>query len=176
MVFGAAVSKGIAEKTLKLIGKQFQGKKVTSIYVTHPHLNQIAGLSVFAKHGIEILADDYTVSGIKAYPGFSDAIAKFRFRTVTHGESIAGATFYVLENMHSKRQSFVHFKGEGIIFQSNFMHIPYDNTIAKVVPNYTKAFIDFIRSEKLNFSRIVGNYRNNNISVDVVNKTYEAHL
>ncbi|MBE1298530.1 MAG: hypothetical protein GJ680_01290 [Alteromonadaceae bacterium] len=176
MVFGAAVSKGIAEKTLKLIGKQFPGKKVTSIYVTHPHLNQIAGLDVFAENGVEILADEYTISGIKASSGFSETIAKFRFRTITHGESIAGATFYVLENMHSKRQSFVHFKDEDIIFQSNLMHIPYDNTIAKVVPNYTKTFIDFIRSEKLNFNRIVGNYRNNNISVGVVNKTYEARL
>lgn len=121
MVFGASVSKGIAEKTLKLFGKQFPGKKVTSIYVTHPHLNQIAGLDVFAKQGLEILADEYTISGIKAYSGFSDTIATFRFRTITHGESIAGATFYVLENMHSKRQSFVHFKDEDIIFQSNFM-------------------------------------------------------
>lgn len=176
MVFGAAVSKGIAEKTLKLIAAQFPEKKVTSIHITHPHLNQIAGLDVFAEAGIEILADEYTISGIKAYSGFADTIAKFRFRKITHGESIAGATFYVLENMHSKRQSFVHFKDEDIIFQSNFMHIPFDNTIAKVVPNYTKIFIDFVRRERLNFSRIVGNYRNNNISVDVVNKTYEAHL
>lgn len=176
MVFGAAVSKGIAEKTLKLIGEQFPGKKVTSIHVTHPHINQVAGLNVFAEQGIEILADEYTVSGIKAYPGFADDISNFKFRIIAQGEVIAGATFYVLENMHSKRQSFVHFKDNDIIFQSNFMHIPFDNTIAKVVPSYTKTFIDFIRSEKLNFRRIVGNYRNNNISEEVVNKTYDAHL
>lgn len=176
MVFGAAVSKGIAEKTLKLIGEQFPRKKVTSIYVTHPHVSQIAGLKVFAEQGIEILADEYTISGIKAYPEFADDISKFRFKAIAHGEVITGATFYVLENMHSKRQSFVHFKDKDIIFQSNFMHIPFDNTIAKVVPSYTKTFIDFIRSEKLNFSRIVGNYRNNNISVEVVNQTYDAHL
>lgn len=176
MVFGAAVNKGIAEKTLQLLDKQFPHKKVTAIYVTHPHVNQIAGLDVFAQRGIDILADEYTISGIKAYPGFAGSISKFKFRPITQGETIAGATFYVLENMHAKRQSFVHFKDSGIIFQSNFMHIPFDNTIAQVVPNYTKTFIDFIRSKKLNFSRIVGNNRNNNISVEVVNKTYDAHL
>lgn len=176
MIFGAAVSLEVAEKTLKLIEEQFPQKKVESIYVTHPHINQVGGLKVFAARGIEILADEYTISGIKAYPGFADDISKFKFRTIAHGEIIAGVTFYVLENMHSKRQGFVHFKDKDIIFQSHFMHTPSDNTITEIVPSYTKTFIDFIRSEKLNFSRIVGNYRNNNISVDVVNKTYDAHL
>lgn len=176
MVLGAAVSKTVAEKTLKLIQEQFPRKTITSVYVTHPHVNQIAGLNVFAKQGIDILADEYTIRGIKAYPGFAKEMATFKFRTITPGQSIDGATFYILENMHAKRQSFAHFQDSAIIYQSNFMHIPFDNTIAKIVPSYTKIFIDFIRSKKLNFSRIVGNYRNNDISVDVVNRTYDAHL
>ncbi len=77
--------------------------------------------------------------------------------------------------MHSKRQGFVYFKDSGIIFQSHFLHIPFDNTIAKVTPNYTRTFIDFVRSKPLKFNRIVANYKNNNISVEVVSKIYDAN-
>jgi len=76
--------------------------------------------------------------------------------------------------MHSKRQSFVYFKDSGIIFQAHFLHIAFDNTIAKVIPNYTRTFIDFVRNKQLKFKRIVGNYQNNNISLEVMNKTYDA--
>ena len=89
---------------------------------------------------------------------------------------IDGARFYVLENTHSKRQSFVHFKDSGIIYQEDFLEVAFDNTIAKVIPNYTKTFIDFVRSKKLEFSRIVGHHYNNNISVEVMNKTYDANM
>lgn len=176
VVFGAAGNTKVAEKTIKLIRGLFPKKKITSVYVTHPHGHQIAGLKVYADQGIEILADEYSVAGINAYPHFSDDISKFRFKTVEHEEIIDGAHFYVLENMHSKRQSFVFFKDSGIIFQAHFLHIAQDNTIPKVVPNYTRAFIDFVRSKQLKFDRIVGNYRNNNISVEVMNKAYDANM
>ena len=78
--------------------------------------------------------------------------------------------------MHTKRQGFVNFKDSGIVFQADFLHIPLDNTIAKVVPNYTRTFIEFVRNKQLKFNRIVGNYRNNNISIEVMNKTYENSL
>ena len=45
---------------------------------------------------------------------FADDIARFKFRTIEHEQIIDGAHFYVLENMHSKRQSFVYFKDSGI--------------------------------------------------------------
>jgi hypothetical protein len=77
--------------------------------------------------------------------------------------------------MHAKRQSFVHFEDSDIIFQSHFLYIAFDNTIAKVIPNFTKTFIDFVRSKQLKFNRIVSNRSNNNISVEVLDKTYEAH-
>ena len=80
--------------------------------------------------------------------------------------------FYVPESLHAKRQSFVHFKDGGILFQADFLQIALDNTIPKVIPTYTRTFVDFIRAEKLNISRIVGNYRNNNISVEAMNKAY----
>ncbi len=174
MVFGASGYNALAEKTIKLINDQFPKKKITSIYVTHPHGADITGLKVYADKGIEILADDYTIAAIKAYPDFADDITQFKFRTIEHEQTIDGANFYVLENLHSKRQGFVYFKDSGIIFQADFLHIAFDNTIAKVIPNYTRTFIDFIRSKQLKFNRIVGNYQNNNISVEVMNKTYDA--
>lgn len=143
---------------------------------THPHGDQIEGLKVFVDQGIEILADEYSISAIKAYPSFADDITRFKFRTIEHEQIIDGAHFYVLENMHSKRQSFVYLKDSGIIFQSDFLDIPYDNTIAKVIPSYTKTFIDFVRSKQFKVNRIVAFNRNNNISVEVMNKTYDAMM
>ncbi|KGJ91725.1 hypothetical protein [Colwellia psychrerythraea] len=174
MLFGGSGYPALAEKTIKLINEQFPTKRITSVYVTHPHGYAIDGLNVYADKGIEILADEYSIAAIKAYAGFADDIAKFKFRTIEHEKIIDGANFYVLENMHSKRQSFVHFQDSGIIFQSDFLHIAFDNTIAKVIPNYTRTFIDFIRSKQLKINRIVGNYQNNNISVEVMNKTYDS--
>lgn len=175
-IFGASAYGSLAEKTIKLIQQQFPNKHISSIYVTHPHGHQIAGLKIYADLGIEILADDYTIEGIKAYASFASDIHKFKFKTLKHEQMIDEAQFFVLDNLHSKQQSFVHFKDSGVIFQAHFLHVPLDNTIAKVIPNYTRTFIDFIREKQLNFHRIVGNYRNNNISVEVVNKTYDAPM
>jgi len=174
MVFGASGYPDLAEETIKLIGEQFPSKKITSVYVTHPHSQQIGGLQTFAKRGIVIHADEYSIAAIKAYPSFADDINTFKFQTIEHEQVMDGAHFYVLENMHSKRQSFVYFKDSGIIFQAHFLHIAFDNTIAKVIPNYTRTFIDFIRSKQLKVNRIVATKNNNNISVEVMNETYDA--
>jgi hypothetical protein len=176
IVFGASGSIGLAKKTIELINNQFPKKTITSVYVTHPHGHQIAGLKVFVDLGVEILADEYSIAAIKAYPSFADDIIRFKFRTIEHQKIIGDEHFYVLENMHSKRQGFVYFKESGIIFQAHFLHLPLDNTIPKVVPSYTRTFIDYVRHKQLKINRIVGNYRNNNISVDVMNKVYDAHL
>jgi len=174
MVFGASGYPELAEETIKLIGEQFPSKKITSVYVTHPHSQQIGGLETFAKLGIVIHADEYSIAAIKAYPRFADDINIFKFQTIKHEQVMDGAHFYVLENMHSKRQSFVYFKDSGIIFQAHFLHIAFDNTIAKVIPNYTRTFIDFVRKKQLKVNRIVATKNNNNISIEVMNKTYDA--
>lgn len=176
MVFGATVTNAVAEKTIGFIHDQFPDKKISSVYVTHPHGHQISGLKAFADLGTEILADDYTIAGIKAYQPFAEDITNFKFRSIKHDQTIEGVDFYVLENMHSKRQSFAYFKDSGIIFQTHFLHVPRDNTIAKIIPNYTRTFIDFVRQKQLQVNRIVSNYRNNNISVDVMNKTYAVNF
>ena len=176
MVFGAPVSQEFTEKTIETIEAKFPNKTISSVYVTHPHGDHIAGLWAYAKRGVTILADAYTVSAIKAYPYFSEDMAKFKFKTISHEETVKGADFYVLENSHSKRQSFVHFPKSGIIYQADFLEVAFDNTIPKVIPSYTKTFIDFVRSKQLIINRIVGHHRNNNISVSVMNKTYNAIL
>jgi len=176
MVFGASGYPALAEKTIKLISEQFPKKKISAVYVTHPHGSDISGLKVYVDQGIKILADEYSIAAIKAYPEFYDDIERFKFQTITHKQVIDGAHFYVLESLHSKRQSFVHFKDSEIIFQADFLQIAFDNTIAKVIPNYTRTFIDFVRNQQLKFTRIVGNYQNNNISVEVMNKTYDAMM
>ena len=173
-VFGASGYASLAEKTLALIKTQFPTKHIKAVYVTHPHGHQIDGLKVFVDQGIEILADEYSIAAIKAYPPFAGDIERFKFRPIEHEQVIDGAHFYVLENLHAKRQSFVHFKESEIIFQAHFLHVPFDNTIARVIPNYTRTFIDFVRKKQLKYNRIVGNYLNNNISVEVVDKTYDA--
>jgi len=175
-VYGGSSYPSLAKRVIKFVQEQFPNKTLSTVYVTHPHGHQIGGLKEFADLGVEILADDYTIAGIKAFPRFADGISKFKFNPIKHEQVVNGAHFYVLDNMHAKRQGFVHFKDSGLIFQAHFLHIPRDNTIAKVIPNYTRTFIDFVRSKKLRFHRIVGNYRNNNISVEVINKTYEAFM
>ncbi len=174
MLFGVPASTKLAEQTIKLILDQFPNKKITSVYVTHPHAHHIAGLPAFAKRNITIRADVYTIDAIKAYPRFAEDIATFNFETIEHDEVIDDVRFYVLESTHSKRQSFAYFENSAIIYQANFLEVPFDNSIAKIIPSYTKAFIDFVRSKHLKINRIVGHHRNNNISVETMNKVYEA--
>ncbi|MBQ4863251.1 hypothetical protein J8L98_16305 [Pseudoalteromonas sp. MMG013] len=176
MAFGAAGYPEQATKTIQLIAEKFPEKAISAIYVTHAQEADIGGLAVYAEHGIEIFADEYSISAIKAFPNFANSIDTFKFRIIENEQKIDGAHFYVLESLHAKRQSFVHFEQEGIIFQADFLNIAFDNTIPNVIPSYTRTFIDFIRSKKLKFHRIVGNYQNNNITVDVVNKTYDASM
>jgi len=176
MVFGAPVNTELAEQNIQLIQRKFPTKKISSVYVTHPHSDHIAGLPAYAKRGIIIRADAYSIEAIKAYPPFADNIATFKFQTIEHDQILDGVHFYVLENTHSKLQSFVHFKDSEIIYQADFLEVAFDNTIANELPSYTKTFINFVRSKQLKFSRIVGHHNNNNISVEIMNKAYDANM
>lgn len=175
-LFGAATSRATAENILAFTAQQFPTKAIGSVYVTHPHGLQIFGLDVFAARGIEVLADAYTIEAINAYEPFADTIDEFKFRPIEHEQVINGAHFYVLESLHSKRQGFVHFEDSGIIFQSSFLHVPRDNTIAKIIPSYTRTFLNFVRDKDLDVKRIVANYENNNITPDVVRKIEEVNF
>jgi len=174
MVFGAPISSTLSEQSIKLINTQFPQKKIASVYITHPHSDHIAGLAAFAKRGIVVQADSYSIAAIQAYPAFADIIDQFTFQTIEHAQAINNAHFYVLKSTHTKQQSFVHFKDSGIIYQADFLDVPFDNTIPLNIASYTQTFIDFVRSKNLNINRIVGHHSNNDISVEVMNKLYNA--
>jgi len=176
MLFGGPSSSRLAQETLDFLAKRFPQKKLTSVYVTHPHSDHIDGLSVYVDFGAHIYADAYSIAAIKAYPDFAEFIAGFKFKTIGHNQLLHGARFYVLENSHSKRQSFVHFEAMGIIYQADFMDIPVDNTMPKVLPNYSKTFSDFVLSQKLNVNRIIGHSFNNNIGSDLLQKIATANI
>jgi hypothetical protein len=80
--------------------------------------------------------------------------------------------FYVLDNTHAKRQSFVHFENSGIIYQADFLDVAFDNAMAEILPSYSKTFIDFIGDKELKFNRIVGHHYNNNISPKLIKKNH----
>jgi transcription termination factor NusB len=176
MLFGLAGNNSIAQKAIELVKRDFPSKQLNAIYITHPHGQQIAGLATYARLGVEIYADQYTINAIQAFPAFSEENANFKFKTVEHEDSANGVQFFVLENMHSKRQGFAFFTDSNLIFQSHFLHIAKDNTIPKVIPNYTRTFINFIREEDLSVDRIISNYRNNNVTISVLNKVYDSIL
>lgn len=174
-LFGAPANSTIAIETIKLIQDQFPDKVIDSVYITHPHSDNIRSLPILAERGISIVADAYTIEAIKAYPTFANNIASFNFKTISHNQIIQGVQYYVLENMHAKRQSFVYFKHSGVIYQADFIYLAADNNIAHVMPNATKTFIDFVRFKELKISRIVGQHLNNNISVPLMNEIYMAN-
>lgn len=176
MLFGAADSVELAKQSLELIAQQFPQKTIASIYITHPHSDETRTLPIYADAGIAIAADNYTLEAIKASPDFAGKASEVKFQTIEHGQKIGDMGFYVLESSISKRQGFVHFRDSGIIYQADFLEIPFDNTIARVMPGYSKTFIDFLRDNKITFQRIVGNSRNNNISPEVVDRVYQAFM
>jgi len=173
-LYGGTGYDRLATKTLALVADRFPNKTIHSVYVTHPHGGEINGLIPYVESGVDILADDYTIAIIKEYERYKAKIGKFRFQKIEHRAQAIDVQFYVLENLHSKRQSFVYFKHAGVIFQSDFIHVPKDGTISNIIPSYTRTFIDYVRQEGLNYHRIVGAYRNSNISPAVVDKLYKA--
>lgn len=175
MVFGAPVNKKRSEQTIELISAQFPQKKITSVYVTHPYSDHIAGLAAFAKLGAVIRADAYSIEAIKAYPPFKEELATFKFQTITDNELMDGVRYYVLESARAKRQSFAYFENQGVIYQSDFLEVAFDNTIPKILPSYSKTFIEFVRSKQLKFDRIVGHHSNNNISLEIMNKYFNSN-
>jgi len=172
--FGASNNEELAEQMLKFIDNYFPNKQLESVHVSHPHADEISGLNIYAKEGATILADQYTISAIKAHEPFKKEIDSFKFRPINNEQTIYGTTFYVLETMRSKRQSFAHFKDVGIVFQSDFLHIPFDGHIPEVIPNYTRTFIDLLRDKKLNLKRIISNYGHNNITIKMMDEAYNA--
>lgn len=176
MVFGAPINNKRSEQTIALVKEQFPDKAISSVYVTLPYSDHIAGLPAYAAIGAKVYGDEYTVSAIKNYHKFSDIIETFEFQSIKHEDSIKGVRFFVLESSRSKRQSLAYFQHDKIIYQSDFLEVAFDNTVANIYPSYSKTFIDFIQNNGLKFKRIVGQHRNNNISPEIVYKIANANF
>lgn len=175
MVFGAPSTDKLSTKTIELIEQKHPDKPINGVFVTHPYSDHINGLRPFTEKGIRIYADKYTIEAIRKYPRFSKTIALFKFSPITHEQVIDRVKFYVLESSRSKRQSFAHFEQAGIIYQADFIELARDNTIPIIVPNYSIKFIDFIRNKRLRVNRIVSQNRNNNITLETLNRYYNAN-
>jgi len=174
-VFGAPSSDKVSEDVMAHIYKKFPMKKISHVYITHPHNDHIGGLTAYAKKGTTILADTYSVNTIKAYPRFAKDIAIFKFHPFKNKDLINGARFYIPKNSHAKGQSFVHFEQSEIIYEGDLLEIPFDNTIATYMSAVEKEFVEFVHMEKLKIKRIVGHHRNGNISPEVMNSYYQAN-
>lgn len=175
IILGAPVSDKRSEKMLEILDTEFAGKKINYVYITHAHSDHIGGLRPLAKRGIPILADKYSIEAIKAYPRFKDDIDAFSFREITHLEKLSGLTFHIPGNTHAIGQSFVHFEDAEIIYEGDFLEIPYDNTIATHIAEVAQQFVEYVRGQKLKVKRIVGHHRNNNISPETMDAYYAAH-
>jgi len=176
MVFGAPLNSQLSEETIALIKKQFPTKKIKSVYVTHPHGDHIGGLKAYADEGVSIIADQYTIHAIKNHPPFANFIGSFRFEAIEHNQLINGVRFHILENSHVKGQSFAHFEEQALIYQGDFLEVPFDNTIAKNLPDVSITFIEYIQEFDLRTKRIVGHHRNNNISIQRMNEYYYYNI
>jgi len=174
-VFGASRSSKSSKQVIDTIKQKFPDKEITAVFVTHPYSDHITGLLPYVEQGASIYADAYTVKAIKAFPRFAGLIKKFNFETIVNKQVIDDVRFFVLESARSKRQSFAYFQQEGIIFQTDFLEIAFDNTIANMLPSYSKRFIEFVRSEQLKVNRVVGFHRNNDISLEIMNKSYQTN-
>lgn len=174
-VFGVPKNSNSSKQVINTIRQRFPDKEIIAVFVTHPYSEHISGLLPYVEQGAKIYADAYTVEAIKAFPYFADKIEMFNFETIKNGQLIDDVRFYVLENTRSKRQSFAYFEQAGIIYQSDFLEVAFDNTIADILPSYSKLFIEFIRKEQIKVNRIVGFHRNNNITPEIINKSYQTN-
>ena len=174
-VFGAPRSSEVSNRVIDTIQRQVPNKSIDSIFISHPYSDHISGILPFVERGVTILADAYTIKAMNAYPRFSDLIDKFKFRTLANKQIEDGVCFYVLESTRSKRQSFAYFAEAGIVFETDFLEVAMDNTVAKLLPSYSKQFIEFLKREKLKVNRIVGFHRNHNISPQIMDEAYNAN-
>ncbi|MDP2561401.1 MBL fold metallo-hydrolase [Psychrobium sp. 1_MG-2023] len=174
-LFGAPASSKVSEQVQLLINNNLPMKKIHSVYITHGHSDHMGGVGYFAEQGITVLADKYSIRALKAFPRFKKTATNWNYSTLKHKQTVNGVTFYLPKNSHSDGQSFAYFPMSEIIYQGDFLEIPFDNSLPTHMADVEKEFIEFLYSEKIAYKRIVGHHRNNNMTPEVVNAYYKAH-
>jgi glyoxylase-like metal-dependent hydrolase (beta-lactamase superfamily II) len=169
VVFGAPVSDSWSKKVIEVIGSKFPGKKISYVYVTHFHSDHIGGLGAYLENGATVLVNEFSVGAIKERAQFKDLpTEKLKFKTIDSGVNFDGIEFHIAANSHAKGQSFVYFNKAKMIYEGDFLEIPFDNTIPNYMPQATRQFLDYLSGKQLKFERIIGHHRNSNISRPVV--------
>ena len=129
-------------------------------------MDHTAGLAAYAKKGISIISDKYSVEAIKANPIF--ALDSMTFLTIVHEQTLMGIIFYQLENSHSKGQTFAYIPEDKVIYEGDFLEMPIDKSIPSHMPKSTKTFLDYLDQEKIDVERIVGHHTSDNISREMI--------
>ncbi|ALU46018.1 hypothetical protein AT705_24170 [Pseudoalteromonas rubra] len=175
-VFGAPLSDKASEQVLALIDEKFNNLPVTHVYISHAHGDHIAGLAPYVNRGATIIADDHTIEAIKSFPKFTNNISNLKFKKIKSNEVFQGNRYYVLENTHVRKQSFVYFSDAKTIYQGDFLEIPRDNSIASHMSDVERVFIEFLMDKKIQYNRIVGHHRNSDIRPNIVKAYYNNNI
>ena len=166
IVLGAPGRNSMSEKVIELVERKFPDKQIKHVYVSHFHMDHTAGLRAYARKGISIVSDQYSIEAIKANPVFiSDGMT---FLPIVHKQTMMGVTFYLLENSHSKGQTFAYIPEAKAIYEGDFLEMPIDKSIPSHMPKSTKTFLDYIAQEKIDVERIVGHHTSDNISREMI--------
>lgn len=172
-IFGAPSNDNVSQQVITAVQSLLPNKSITHVYVSHAHGDHIAGLSAYANMGATIIADEYTIEAIKHFDKFKNNIDHFNFKEISHNEIFQDVTYFVLENTHVRKQSFVLFPQHKLIYQGDFLEIPNDNSIASHISDVEKTFIEYLYKQQIQFERIVGHHRNSNIKPAIVDAYYQ---
>lgn len=174
-VFGIPRSTDTSKQVHNLIKQQLPSQEINRVYVTHGHSDHMGGAAYYGNLGITIMADKHSIRALKAFPRFIKDAKKWKFKTLSHGQTVNDVTFYAPKNSHSEGQSFAYFPQSKIIYQGDFLEIPADNSLPSHMADVEREFIEFLYQEQIPYQRIVGHHRNNNMTPAVVNAYYNLH-
>ena len=177
-VLGAPDSNELSERVLSIIDNEFPNAKISHVYVTHMHSDHIMGLEEYVIRGITIVADQFTMEGIKDYEPFQQSIATFKFKKIEDRAILNGIQYHYPKNGHCKSQGFAYVIADQIIYQGDFMQLsPKPNLIAStIIPEATSSFIERIYQEDLAVNTIVGQHQiGSEIPMAFINQYYQMH-
>ncbi|QTE22690.1 hypothetical protein [Polaribacter cellanae] len=175
-VIGAPVSNTYSKEVIETIEKKFPKGKIKFVYVTHMHNDHIAGLQEYANKNATIIADAFTIEGIKDFDQFKETSNQFKFKTIKDREIFNGIQFHYPKNRHCKMQGFAYIIKDQLVYQGDFMQVSSNLTVPSILPEATKHFIERIYEDKLAVKTVIGQHQaGNEIPMTFLNKYYKKH-